>query len=60
MIFNKTGIKPRNLSFKVGEKDLSNNYVYRYKYLGTMISASGTFTAAMENLSDRAKKPILP
>ena len=54
MIFNKTGIKPRNLAFKVGEKELP--ITNRYKYLGTMISASGSFTGAIENLSDRAKK----
>ena len=54
MIFNKTGMRPRNLSFTVGGRELP--ITNRYKYLGTMLSASGSFTAAMENLSDRAKK----
>ena len=54
MIFNKTGMRPRNLLFTVGGRELP--ITNRYKYLGTMLSASGSFTAAMENLSDRAKK----
>ena len=47
-------MRPRNLLFTVGGRELP--ITNRYKYLGTMLSASGSFTAAMENLSDRAKK----
>ena len=57
MIFNDTGVKPRNLSFKVREKEF--RIANRYKYPCTTLLASGSFIATMENLSARAIQAYL-
>ena len=54
MVFNKTGKIPNNVSFHLGNNkmQLSN----RYKYLGTLMSSSGSYNPAIENLNEKSSK----
>ena len=54
MVFNKTGKIPKNLTFHVANEivEVTN----RYKYLGTLMSSSGSYNPAIEQLSEKASK----
>ena len=54
MIFNKSGRKLKKQKFFLGKYLLQN--VTQYKYLGFIISASGTYSHGIKNLVDRAKR----
>ena len=57
MIFNKSGRKSKEKFFVEG-KELE--IVQTYTYLGIDISASGSFTQAIKELSSKAKKAMIP
>ena len=48
------GSKPKNLHFKIMNKELE--IVKSYKYLGTHFSSNGNFKASRLHLADQAKK----
>ncbi len=54
MVFNKTGEIQRNLTFHVANEILE--VTNRYKYLGTLMSSSGSYNPVIEQLSEKASK----
>ena len=54
MIFNKTGRIPKGVRFTCGGADIP--LTNRYKYLGILLSSSGSFKPAIDNLCDRSRK----
>ena len=54
MVFNKTGKIPKNVSFNVGDSALP--LVNRFKYLGTILSSSGSQIPAAKSLCDKTSK----
>ena len=54
VIFNKTGRIPRDITFSLGGDEMM--ITNKYKYLGTVLSSSGSFNPAIENLADKARK----
>ena len=57
MIFNKRGRLLKE-SFNIKGEDLE--VVQSFTYLGVKITASGSFTPAIKELSDKAKKAMMP
>ena len=57
MIFNKSGRKSKEQLYMEGN-ELEN--VQTFTYLGIDISASGSFTHAIKELSSKAKKAMIP
>ena len=56
IIFNKSGKLLKNYGFYINDIQLEN--VQEYKYLGILMRASGTFTNAIQYLSNKALKVI--
>lgn len=54
IIFSRCGRIPQNLQFTFNNNTIT--IVQKYKYLGTIISASGSFSQAKEELIDKGKK----
>ena len=52
IIFQKTGRKPKNLSFYINNTPIE--IVQEYTYLGITITSSGTFTVAQKILAEKA------
>ena len=56
IIFNKSGKLLKNYRFYINDVQLEN--AQEYKYLGILMRASGTFTNAIQYLSNKALKVI--
>ena len=56
VIFNKSGKLLKNYGFYINDVQLEN--AQEYKYLGILMRASGTFTNAIQYLSNKALKVI--
>ncbi len=54
MVFNKTGKIPKHLLFRIGKDQV--DFATRYKYLGTLLSSSGSYKPAIENLNEKSRK----
>ena len=54
MVFNKTGKIPKHLLFRIGNDQV--DFATRYKYLGTLLSSSGSYKPAIENLNEKSRK----
>ena len=54
LVFNKTGKIPKLTKFYVGKDEIK--ITNRYKYLGTVLSTSGSFVAAKDTLCDKSIK----
>ena len=54
MVFNKTGKIPQNVSFHIGDSELP--MVNRFKYLGTILSSSGSQIPAAKSLCEKTNK----
>lgn len=52
LVFQKSGRKPKNLSFSVNNTQIE--IVQEYTYLGIKITSSGTFTIAQKILAEKA------
>ncbi len=56
MVFNKTNKIPKDVNFTIGNEEIA--ITNKYKYPGTKLSPSWSYTQAIENLTDKSKKAL--
>ena len=54
VVFNKTGKIPNDMTFYLAKQKLE--FTNRYKYLGTLMSSTGSYSPAIENLCEKTSK----